>query len=278
MSEVRTAQADESQTKRDDHSRLLKVAERRAEDVREACRRVGLEPGARAIDVGCGPLGALGVLAEIVGPDGVVVGIDANPNALAQAERTLQAQGVSNVSLVCGNVNVSGPEIVCPPGPFDLAYCRLFLMLQADPAATLRKVAGYLKPGGFIVAHELLDDPHFPTFDPPVPAVERIQVLMFELIRRRGASPDAGRRLAELCRGAGLELVRLGGFLPTVDPLATLEHERELLAERHQAIVEHGLATQQEVADLFAAVEQAKAVEYRGSFYALTVELIARVA
>lgn len=44
--------------------------------------RAGLGPGMRAIDVGCGQLGALGVLSELVGPNGVVVGLDTNADAL----------------------------------------------------------------------------------------------------------------------------------------------------------------------------------------------------
>jgi len=39
-------------------ARLIAYAEREAEDVRMVCRRVALGRGGRAIDVGCGPLGA----------------------------------------------------------------------------------------------------------------------------------------------------------------------------------------------------------------------------
>jgi ubiquinone/menaquinone biosynthesis C-methylase UbiE len=51
----------------------------------ETCVRAGIRQGARAIDVGCGQLGALGILADLVGPSGVVVGLDASPDALAAA-------------------------------------------------------------------------------------------------------------------------------------------------------------------------------------------------
>lgn len=48
--------------------RLLFLAELLAPEVRAACERGGLRPGGKAIDVGCGPLGALTVLQQIVGP------------------------------------------------------------------------------------------------------------------------------------------------------------------------------------------------------------------
>ncbi len=42
----------------------------------EACLRAGLASGGRAIDIGCGPLGALPVLVDLVGSEGRVVGLD----------------------------------------------------------------------------------------------------------------------------------------------------------------------------------------------------------
>ena len=66
--------------------RLISVAEVLAPEVRATCERAGLGHGGRAVDVGCGPLGALGVLGDIVGPSGEVVGVDASPASLATAE------------------------------------------------------------------------------------------------------------------------------------------------------------------------------------------------
>jgi ubiquinone/menaquinone biosynthesis C-methylase UbiE len=60
----------------------------------EACARAGLRSGARAVDVGCGQLGALPVLAEMVGPRGVVVGLDSSPGALAAARAGLASIGL----------------------------------------------------------------------------------------------------------------------------------------------------------------------------------------
>src|SRR6516164_7684806 len=87
------------------HERLLRLAGRYNHLAREACVRAGLQAGARAIDVGCGPLGALPVLAELVGPSGRVVGLDANGAALALARATLDRLGVRGVELVEADVN-----------------------------------------------------------------------------------------------------------------------------------------------------------------------------
>lgn len=42
-----------------------------------------LAPGSRVLDAGCGGGGMTRLLAEAVGPDGEVVGLDANPQLLA---------------------------------------------------------------------------------------------------------------------------------------------------------------------------------------------------
>src|SRR5262249_41751027 len=51
----------------------------------EACwllDQLQIQPGARAIDLGCGPQGVLDLLAERVGPQGSVVGVDMSAHAV----------------------------------------------------------------------------------------------------------------------------------------------------------------------------------------------------
>jgi hypothetical protein len=64
-----------------DLRRLLSIAEVQAESARAAIRRVGDVTGRRAIECGCGPLGCLAVLAELVGPGGTVIGPRPVPTA-----------------------------------------------------------------------------------------------------------------------------------------------------------------------------------------------------
>jgi hypothetical protein len=51
----------------EDLRRLLGVAETTREMARSAFRRVGMQDGWHAIDCGCGPIGGLAVMAEMVG-------------------------------------------------------------------------------------------------------------------------------------------------------------------------------------------------------------------
>jgi threonine dehydrogenase-like Zn-dependent dehydrogenase len=54
----------------EDLKRLLAISELMAEPTRTALRRSGIQAGWRVIDCGCGPIGGLAVLAELVGPAG----------------------------------------------------------------------------------------------------------------------------------------------------------------------------------------------------------------
>jgi SAM-dependent methyltransferase len=141
----------------EDLQRLLNIAELSAEPTRAAFRKIGIKPGWRVIDCGCGPLGALAVMAEMVGPEGQVVGIDFSEPAVQRARSISSALGLDNVEVRVGDVHdIDGQAL---GSAFDLAYTRLFLMHQRDPAQTMKRIAALLRPGGWIVAHEPLRSP-----------------------------------------------------------------------------------------------------------------------
>ena len=85
----------------DDLRRLLSLSESFAEDARRALlRRVGVGPGWTVIDCGCGPIGGLAILAEMVGPAGRVVGVDFSEPTTQRARSVMAALGLENVELV----------------------------------------------------------------------------------------------------------------------------------------------------------------------------------
>src|SRR4051812_6952215 len=85
-----------------DLRRLLSISQDAAEMARSAFRRVGVEEGWNAIDCGCGPLGGLAVIAEMVGPSGRVVGVDFSEPAVQQARTVAASLGLSNVEVFGG--------------------------------------------------------------------------------------------------------------------------------------------------------------------------------
>src|SRR4249919_270327 len=76
--------------------------------------RIGVAPGWRCLDLGCGPGGITQLLSERVGAAGHVVGLDADDVFLAHARR----QAAANVEFVRGNAY----RTELPDGTFDLVH------------------------------------------------------------------------------------------------------------------------------------------------------------
>ena len=171
-----------------DLRRLLGIAETTREMTRSAFRRVGMQEGWHAIDCGCGPIGGLAVMAEMVGPAGRVVGVNVSEPAIQRARSVVAALQLGNVEVFAGDINDLGAAAV--GGPFDLAYTRLVLMHQPDPVRTLSQIAGLLRPGGWVVAQEALRSPP-PRSHPHLDALGAYWDLLYELVERAGVCRPA---------------------------------------------------------------------------------------
>ena len=216
-----------------DLRRLLSISELSAEIARAAFRRVGLQEGWSAIDCGCGPIGGLAVMAEMVGPAGRIVGVDFNEAAVQRARTVVSALELGNVEVIAGDLHELDPKAL--GGPFDLAYTRLFLMHQADPVRTLRRIAGLLRPGGWLVAQEALRSPP-PRSHPHLEALSGYWNLVYEVLDRAGVPPGAVEDLPRSARQAGLEVAGMNGCFLTMDPELGFEvHAASLAAARERA-------------------------------------------
>src|SRR5215469_16003467 len=60
----------------------------------------GIRPGMRVLDLGCGAGDVAFVTADLVGPDGCVVGVDRSPDALARARLRAVQRGLAQVRFV----------------------------------------------------------------------------------------------------------------------------------------------------------------------------------
>lgn len=168
---------------------------------REVFRKVGLSPGMRVLDIGCGA-GDVSLLAgELVGVSGSVLGVDHAPEAIAAATERARARALKQVAF-----QLSGIEELVLDAPVDALVGRFVLMHQADPARTLRRAARHVRPGGIVAMMEshltasvpgVHSTPHSPTY-------HRILTWMIEIIGRAGAHPDMGLKLRQTFVGAGL--------------------------------------------------------------------------
>jgi ubiquinone/menaquinone biosynthesis C-methylase UbiE len=248
--------------------------------IRDACRQIELGLGAAVIDVGCGPLGALTTLAEVVGPTGRVVGLDHNQDVLSLAEQTVQRGGLDQVTLINADINEPGTLERLGPWEFDAAYCRLVLVNQADPTATLRRMAALVRPGGHIIAHELLFESAYPVFDPPVPAFSRVLELTQACMQIQGKHTDVARHFQTIARAAGFRDIQQRGLFdatPSSAPDFIQEQGVGLLMVFRQSLLNTGLASQAEFLELLQALKAATTVSYQTFFSWIFVEMIAQV-
>jgi ubiquinone/menaquinone biosynthesis C-methylase UbiE len=110
----------------------------------------GIRPGDRVLDVGCGTGYFVRLLAQAVGPEGLVVGVDPSPDMIAYASR--KAGRASTCQFRVGTAE----SLDLPGDHFDVVVSSLVMHhLPEDlrmPA--LREMRRVLRPGGTLLVAE----------------------------------------------------------------------------------------------------------------------------
>ncbi|MEA2388960.1 MAG: hypothetical protein QOG41_1733 [Thermoleophilaceae bacterium] len=109
----------------------------------EALRLLAPQPGQRVLDIGCGFGDTTQQIAELVGPEGEAVGVDAAERFIETARAEAAEAGVANARFAVADVQTTRFE-----DRFDLAFSRMGTMFFASPVAALRNVREALVPGG----------------------------------------------------------------------------------------------------------------------------------
>jgi ubiquinone/menaquinone biosynthesis C-methylase UbiE len=171
---------------------------------------IGVRPGWRVLDVGCGPIGILRLLADAVGPEGEVVGLERESAFVEIAREEVNRHGLTNVRIVEGDALSSGIE----RDSFDLVHERLVLVNVPERAQLVAEMLALAKPGGFI-ALEDIDNVSW-LCDPPHDSWTALLEVFHGAFRAGGGDPFIGRRLPALLRDAGAEAVeaQVHAYLP----------------------------------------------------------------
>jgi len=99
--------------------------------------------GGRCIDVGCGFGETTQAMAEMVGPEGFVLGTDSSPRFVEDARREAAEAGVENVEFELADAQTAEWEPV-----HDYAFSRMGTQFFIAPVPAMRAIRGALKPGG----------------------------------------------------------------------------------------------------------------------------------
>jgi ubiquinone/menaquinone biosynthesis C-methylase UbiE len=232
---------------RAEYDRLIEQGELFRPLTERMLRAAGITRGMQVLDVGCGVGDVSFLVAALVGPEGSVVGVDLDAEAIKLAEKRRAAQGITNVEF-----RQSDARLVDGGRLFDAAVGRFVLMFMSDPTAALQQIAELIRPGGIVAFHEM--DGRVttaPAMNQPVLA--RLQDLFARTFERSGARLELGAELYSRMLDAGLQ--------PDSRPLAEIAvhmgrgdvvYRRWALFARSvlPKIVEYGLATEKDIVDI----------------------------
>jgi ubiquinone/menaquinone biosynthesis C-methylase UbiE len=147
-----------------------------AGEARIATELLRLSERDAVLDLACGPGNFSRRFSPIVGPDGLVVGLDGSARMLRQGAAELEEAGIENVALVRGNAM----RLPFKQRSFEAVCCFAALHLFPDPLAALDEMTLVLKPGGRVAIMTSVRRSFVPS--PASWAVERVSGL--KLFRR----------------------------------------------------------------------------------------------
>jgi SAM-dependent methyltransferase len=207
--------------------------------------QLGLQPGDRSLDVGCGTGEDVAAMAGLVGPLGWAVGIDQSRVMITEASRRHGQQTRATFAVADAQR--------LPFGSATFGACRMERTLQhlADPAATVGEIARVLSVGGRVAVVE----PDWETMviegsDPEVSS--RIWASHLTL----HPQPLVGRQLRGLLTSNGFVEVELEAMVAII---TTLDHAKSGfgLERAAQGAVDRGVVSPREAKAWMTDLEDA---------------------
>jgi SAM-dependent methyltransferase len=221
-------------------ARLDAQAKRIEPATRLLLRASGIGTDARVLDLGTGLGHVAQLVAELIGPNGSVVGLDQSADVLEEARR----RAGSDARLVFTQGDVTNWR---DTEPFDAITGRLLLFHVADPVAVVRHHVAALRSGGQFIAIDF--DIGSARSEPSIPLLTEAVEWISAAFRAAGASPNVGARLGVILEDAGLNGVTtfgVQGYIPPrspAGPALVAGVIRSLL----ETIVVHRIATREQV-------------------------------
>jgi SAM-dependent methyltransferase len=240
------------------HSRFEQQA-RWTQDIRRYLYgRAALAGSQRVLDVGCGTGVLQHELQEL--SQAKIIGVDLALNHLKLATRNTQ-----------GALFTQGDAHVLPfsSGTFDMALCHFVILWVSDPLKVITEMRRVVAPGGAVLA--LAEPDYGGRIDFP-PELTILGEEQRQSLRRQGADPEMGRKLAGIFRQAGLASIEfgvLGGQWHSPPSKAEWESEWRVLENDLSETRDEAIDTGKLKALDWSAWQRGERVLFVPTFYAL---------
>ncbi len=166
---------------------------------------LGLRPGMRIVDVGCGTGDFTRYLASLVGGKCTIIGVDARAASLKSAERETANEGLkARISFRKGDAF----KIPVEDGWADLTCCRTLLMHLTDPSKAVKEMSRVTRKGGTVAAFERgsMNTAFIPGDEKLTRLALRLGEAYVDGVKRlEGKSFNIGERLPTIFHDAGLD-------------------------------------------------------------------------
>ena len=179
--------------------RLIKQSQLYEGISRNFLETAGISSGMKVLDIGSGAGDVAMLVAEIVGSQGQVVGVDVNPEILKIARSRADAVGLKNIEFMAGDVREMSLD-----SDFDAVVGRLVLMYIPEAEKVLKDLVDRLKPNGIVAFQEVEMTPYLSMKDPDTPHLNSLIDWTLEVFRRTGGNTAMGLSLYKTFKQAGL--------------------------------------------------------------------------
>lgn len=216
-----------------------------------------VQPGQRALDVGCGIGHEAMRLAELVGPQGRVVGIDKSDAMIGEAQRRA-AQTQLPLDLFVGDAH----RLDLPDASFDASRADRVFMYLADPEQAFQELVRVTKPGGRIAIFDFDNDGML--LATPDARLRSITRRLVAFNSDSLPSGTIGTQLPRMFRQAGLQEIRIESYR-TPAPFWLI---RKAFGGAYDSAAAAGVVSAEDLAEWWAYQERAEASGEFTAFYA----------